>query len=659
VENFDAFRDAALDLIENDPRYLLQVADGEWWVDRNGNQVFEEGIDVVLLSDPLKHAGVHYAHASGLTGSGEVIAFSDGGYLLSHEVFDGKVVTDLSDVVDGHGTAVASIAAGASGSMIGVAPGADLILGDFDSYGQLAETARVAAQQGAIALNNSWGFTNMEVTQQTYDSFSAGVESGTYLDALRDYALSGVVLFAASNDYNATEAGFMEVLPAFDPSLEAGWLSVINGVPLMVDDDIISAERVSGGCLEAAQWCLAADGSWTAAWSGSQADYQFGTGTSFATPLVSGALALLAEAFPDLDAHALRIRLLASADNDFEGFIATESVELVEGFFHDISDEWGHGFIDVKAALMPIGETSIPLAQGGSMEMRDASLVDGGVYGDAISKALAGTPVAAQDALAAQFTFDAAGLVASRRAAPLLPTSVERWNDHGLPSHCCGQSAFLEDMAPVALAFGDLQLDLAVPQNPRISDAFGAAVRLNHAGRWGQFNFSLGYGRDDGRYGYAASSTSRDFISAEIEVRSDYSEKTSLGLSLGLAELIGAEDFGGGDPVRLGHADASLEQRDVFKRGDRLTLSLGMPVAVVAGRATIDLPVVRSTGGYDFQSLEVNLAPENREIQLEARYDVDLSREVTATMSLHHAMNRGNRGGEMESGVFFGMRSAF
>ncbi|PWG16406.1 S8 family serine peptidase [Salibaculum griseiflavum] len=185
VENFDAFRDAALDLIENDPRYLLQVADGEWWVDRNGNQVFEEGIDVVLLSDPLKHAGVHYAHASGLTGSGEVIAFSDGGYLLSHEVFDGKVVTDLSDVVDGHGTAVASIAAGASGSMIGVAPGADLILGDFDSYGQLAETARVAAQQGAIALNNSWGFTNMEVTQQTYDSFSAGVESGTYLDALR------------------------------------------------------------------------------------------------------------------------------------------------------------------------------------------------------------------------------------------------------------------------------------------------------------------------------------------------------------------------------------------------------------------------------------------------------------------------------------------
>jgi hypothetical protein len=54
-----------------------------------------------------------------------------------------------------------------------------------------------------------------------------------------------------------------------------------------------------------------------------------------------------------------------------------------------------------------------------------------------------------------------------------------------------------------------------------------------------------------------------------------------------------------------------------------------------------------------------NLAPENREIQLEARYDVDLARKVTATMSLHHAMNRGNRGDEMESGVFFGMRSAF
>ena len=658
VENFDAFRDAALDLIQNDPRYLLQTADGSWWYDRNGNDVYDDGLDVTLLSDPFRHAGVHYAHASGLTGDGQIIAFSDGGYLPSHEVFDGKTMTSFSNVVDGHGTAVASIAVGDSSSMIGIAPGADVIFGDFYTFAQLTETVQAAEQQGAVALNNSWGFPSIEPTRQAFETFDAAQNSGPYLDALRNYTTEGVVVFAASNDYYASKAGFLDVLPAFEPSLEPGWLSVISGVPVMIDDDIISAERVSTACLEAARWCLAADGTWTSAWSGSNADYQFGTGTSFATPVVSGALALLAEAFPNLEPHDLRIRLLASADNDFEGFVATDTVELVDGFSRGISNEWGHGFLDVKAALMPIGPTSLPLADGSTMEMREATLVGGGAYGDALTKALAGTQIAAHDALAAEFTIDASDLVALRRPVPLTPLSIQH-DSLSQRSPCCGQTRFLKDTTPVSLGFGELQLDVALPQNPEISDSFGAALKAQRRTDWGQFDLGLGVGRDDHRYGFSTNAISTNVITAEFAVRSDLSDATSLGLSFGVAQVLQGPDQNLTEGVRLDHANATLTQKNVFQNGDRLTLSAGMPVAVVSGHTNLTLPVARATLGYDFNNLEVDLTPQNREIRLGARYDVELTPTASATFSLHHAINRGNVGGETASGVFLGVRTAF
>lgn len=659
VENFDAFRDAALDLIQTDPRYLLQVADGTFYVDRNGNGQFDEGVDVRLLSDPIRHAGVHYAHASGLTGAGQVIAFSDNGYLSSHEVFEGKQVTNQStEPTAGHGTAVASIGAGSSASMIGVAPGADIIIGDFATYEALGRTAREAARQDAVALNNSWGFTSLEASQASYDSFASGSGSGAYLDALRSYSQQGVVLFAASNDFNAGKAGFLEVLPVFDPDLEAGWLSVINGVPVMVDDDIVSAQRVSSGCLEAAKWCLAADGTWTTAWSDSVQDYQFGTGTSYATPVVSGALALLAEAFPEFSPHDLKIRLLASADNQFDGFTKTGTVELVDGFSHDISDEWGHGFVDVKAALMPIGEAAVPLADGSTQTMSQPTLVGGGAYGDAPIVALSGTNIAVQDALDAQFTVDASALVASRKARPLLPTETRRRPLTHAPE-CCAQSAFLEKTAPVSMSAGTLRFQLNLPEDPNGRNAFGLEMTSQSRQSWGDMNVSLGVGSDGGAFSFADGMDAGAFISAGFALKSQLSKATTFSFEAGLAQLSDNGGSAGAANVRLGHAHASFERRNLVRPGDRIELAVGLPVAVVSGQTSLTLPVARSVSGYEFETIEVDLAPDEREVRLDISYGVDLSDNTFGTISVHHALNRGNVAGEVESGMFIGIRTSF
>ncbi|MDR9429019.1 MAG: hypothetical protein RI553_13040 [Salibaculum sp.] len=71
------------------------------------------------------------------------------------------------------------------------------------------------------------------------------------------------------------------------------------------------------------------------------------------------------------------------------------------------------------------------------------------------------------------------------------------------------------------------------------------------------------------------------------------------------------------------------------------------------------LPVARSVSGYEFETFEVDLAPDEREVRLDISYGVDLSDNTFGTISVHHALNRGNVAGEVESGMFIGIRTSF
>ena len=77
------------------------------------------------------------------------------------------------------------------------------------------------------------------------------------------------------------------------------------------------------------------------------------SGTSFAAPQVSGAIALLAQAFPNDTPQTWRDRLLASADNSmctpFDGYVTFSN-----GVKHGYNHEFGHGVIDIKSALEEI-----------------------------------------------------------------------------------------------------------------------------------------------------------------------------------------------------------------------------------------------------------------------------------------------------------------
>ena len=82
--------------------------------------------------------------------------------------------------------------------------------------------------------------------------------------------------------------------------------------------------------------------------------YSERSGTSVAAPLVAGAIAALKSMFPNLSYHQIRDRILETAD---EGIYDTWP-NLPPGVKHH-REIFGHGLLDLDAASMPVGGTSI------------------------------------------------------------------------------------------------------------------------------------------------------------------------------------------------------------------------------------------------------------------------------------------------------------
>lgn len=130
----------------------------------------------------LANARVEYAHAVGLTGAGQLIAIMDDGFLPGHDEFSGKSVTSTTGFslgVADHGTGVASLAAGVAdfGEIIGVAPGADLHLGTYDSLASMRVATQEATAMGAIVQNNSWGY-GVDISEKNYQLYFWGLRGG-------------------------------------------------------------------------------------------------------------------------------------------------------------------------------------------------------------------------------------------------------------------------------------------------------------------------------------------------------------------------------------------------------------------------------------------------------------------------------------------------
>ena len=275
------------------------------------------------------------AHAAGFTGNGVAIGIIDSGVTSTHPALTGRVTAKLTyvdpstnntgvDDVVGHGTAVAEIAAGrAFGKFAGgVAPDATIISARIindkaptdDGSGQgnqvtsadpLGTVNGDVIARGARVLNNSWG--------GVYWDASDTAATKSFHDAYAPFTAGHLFVFAAGNSGEANPST-VAVLPSRAPDVEAGWLTVVA----LDSNNPTQMATYSNRCGVAMNYCLAAPGDVIVASATSTAtntSYEVWKGTSLAAPQVSGAAAVVMQAFPALGVNAVRQIILGTADD--------------------------------------------------------------------------------------------------------------------------------------------------------------------------------------------------------------------------------------------------------------------------------------------------------------------------------------------------------
>ncbi|NJS39841.1 MAG: S8 family serine peptidase [Rhodobacteraceae bacterium] len=649
-----------VDALLDEPNYVDTAAGLQWIRTIPGFQ------DLSGTNEPLRSSGAAFAHAAGLTGAGQFIAITDEHITPEHASLNGRVsISSNPDSGDEHGTSVASVAVGNSPDFVGVAPGAQVLFGTYEdpTNQSMTDLGNTATDFGAVAWNNSWLFLDLYANQTDFDVIFASPDGQQYLNALRNYANFGVVVFAASNDENQQNAGLMDALPVLQNDLEAGWIAAINGVPTLVNGDVQSVTLLSSACWQAARWCLVADGSWNAA-VGSGSDLEETTGTSFAAPQISGAMALLAEAFsnttiaPDdrLSPHELRIRLLASADADFAGFNADGTVTLANGFDKPYSVIYGHGFMDIEAALKPIGGVAMATAMGESLAVDAPILLTGSGLGDAVEVSLAATNLAVKDALSAGFVMPGTALTAGARPGSQAGALLAKSLRSNLTAERIASPAALDD--PFA-AFTGPVLELSAPDGtasaavlmPQGDGALGFTLTRALTDGPTKVEIGLKLARDNGGLLSLGGEEGAAMASVALGVTQDLGNGAFMALSgeMGLTDLGGDTALGDSSSARFDAVKLTAGQSDLFTKGDRLSVGVGMPIAIASGETVLYLPVSRAGLAAGFEAVALDLAPENRQLDLEVTYQTALADGVEMQLSLIHSDNFGNRAGETDT----------
>lgn len=283
------------------------------------------------LSDASMNFGLEQVHAMDAwkltTGSQDIIiAVVDSGIKLDHPEFAGRLVPgydfvnndDQPDDDMGHGTHVAGIIAAALNNgqgVAGVCPSCRLMpvkvlnQNNLGSWSQLSQGILFAVDHGARVINLSLG---------------ASVPSDTLALAIQYAEDHGVVVVAAAGN-GSTDA------PFYPAALQG-----VIGVGATTSTEELWSRSNYGNDID-----LVAPGSLIFSsfndLNNIYHGYTFMSGTSMATPFVSGVVGLLLSANPDLTAQQVTDTMVATAkDLGVKGW----------------DSKFGNGLVDAEAALM-------------------------------------------------------------------------------------------------------------------------------------------------------------------------------------------------------------------------------------------------------------------------------------------------------------------
>lgn len=268
----------------------------------------------------LVPTGALAAQQAGFTGAGVKIGILDSGVDPALAPFANRVTwfqsyipggSNTPNDTFGHGSTITQVMAGtaAGGFVGGVAPKANLY------FAQVCTTTDICAidpqayidltAQGVQLFNQSLGVYIASPT--TFDSQNIAAEYQPMIDA-------GDLFVWAGGNGGPNQLNFEASAPAYAPTLQKGWLAVVNvqidtttGKPTTLDPS-------SAACGIAAQWCLAAPGNnETLPVPNTIFDTGYSNGTSSSTAIVTGVAAQVWQAFPWMSGTDVQQTLLTTA----------------------------------------------------------------------------------------------------------------------------------------------------------------------------------------------------------------------------------------------------------------------------------------------------------------------------------------------------------
>jgi hypothetical protein len=333
------------------------------------------------------------AWSQGVTGKGAKIAVVDSGIDTDNPEFAGRIDPASRDVagngtveaVDDHGTQVALIAAAArnNAGIVGIAYGATIAAFRADRPGSCASADGCVFDDRDIAA----GIDHAVSAGATVINLSLGGESpsSTLLDSVQRATAAGlVIIVSAGNEGDGSD-------PKIDPNQpnpfaagvrNAGGQNVIIAGSVNDEGQFSAFSNKAGSqaqyflsALGERVCCVYKDGVLFTETTPSGTFVTLVSGTSFSAPQISGAVALLKQAFPNLTGAQMVSLLLSSARD--AGATGTDTT-------------YGRGILDIAAAFAPRGATTLA-GSTTAVALGDDTAVASGPMGDAFGQ----TPLSA------------------------------------------------------------------------------------------------------------------------------------------------------------------------------------------------------------------------------------------------------------------------
>ena len=336
-----------------------------------------------------------YAWNSGLDGTGIGIAVIDSGIYahpdLNSASGGSRIVYRQSFINGGvqnddygHGTHVAGILAGNGNSssmpgtlhlLKGIAPNANLLdLRVLDLNGASTDSMVISAIQKAVQLKNQYNVRviNLSVGRPIYE----GCTQDPLCQAVEAAWKNGIVVVTAAgnlgrngyatitspgNSPHAITVGCMktmETYPRSDDQIASYSSKGPTYVDLTVKPDVVAPGNLvvsllaPGSTLAAEFPANVVPPSYYTTSSSGPAEYFRLSGTSMATPVVSGAAALMLQENPNLSPDTIKARLMKTATKSFPVYSVATDPTTGQSYidFYDMFTV-GAGYIDIEGAL--------------------------------------------------------------------------------------------------------------------------------------------------------------------------------------------------------------------------------------------------------------------------------------------------------------------